>query len=191
MAKIDKEFVEIYIDKGIDLANRRIFLIGDLDDDSVGYAIKALYLMETESDTDPCELFINSSGGSITDTLALYDVINTIKCPVHTFAVGQCMSAAPLLLAAGEKGERWVGENCMFMTHQGSDDIAGKFSDLQSAVKFNIQLDKIWLRLLAENSKKPLPFWARRSSKGPDFYFGAEEAIEWGIADSIWNEKQQ
>ncbi len=191
MAKIDKEFIETYMDKGIDLANRRIFLIGDLDAESIGNAIKALYLMETESSVEACELFINSTGGSIMDTLALYDVINTVKCPVHTFAVGCCMSAAPLLLAAGEKGERWVGENCMFMTHQGSDDLAGKFSDLQSAVKFNIKLDKVWLELLTKNSKKPFAFWARRSSKGPDFYFGADEAIEWGIADSIWNEKQQ
>jgi len=176
------------MDKGIDLANRRIFLMGDIDDDSVGNAIKALYLMETESD-DECELFINSGGGSITATLALYDVINTVKCPIKTFAVGQCMSAAPLLLAAGEKGERWVGENCMFMTHQGSDDLTGKFSDLQSAVKFNLQLDKIWLELIAKNSNKNYLFWARKSLKGADFYFGAQQAIEWGIADEIWREK--
>jgi ATP-dependent Clp protease protease subunit len=190
MAQIDKEFIETYFDKGVDIDNRRIFLIGELDDESIGNAIKALYLIEGESESEPCEAFINSSGGSITATLALYDVINTVKCPIRTFAVGQCMSAAPLLLAAGEKGERWVGENCMFMTHQGSDDITGKFSDLQSAVKFNIQLDKVWLELIAKNSNKPFSFWARKSLKGADFYFGAEEAIEWGIADSIWNEKE-
>lgn len=189
MAKIDKEFIEIYMDKGIDIANRRVFLIGDIDDESVGHIIKALYLIEADSETEPCELLINSGGGLIHATLALYDVINTMKCPVHTFAVGQCMSAAPLLLACGEPGSRWVGENCMFMTHQGSDDLTGKFSDIRAALRCNLALDKVWLNLLAKHSDKPATFWAGRSNRNADFYFNAEQAIDWGIADNIWNER--
>jgi len=188
--KIDKETIETYFDKGVDIANRRVFLIGDIDDDSVGNIIKALYLIEADSEIDPCEFFINSAGGSITAALGLYDVINTIKCPVHTFAVGQCCSAAPLLLACGHPGERWVGENCIFMTHEGSEDITGKFSDLKATVQASFRLDRVWLDLLTRHSKKTLAFWKRKSN-GPDFYFGADEAIEWGIADSIWNEKQR
>jgi len=189
MAKIDKETLETYFDKGVDIANRRVFLIGDIDGESVGNIIKALYLIEADSDVEPCELFINSPGGSITDALALYDVINTMCCPVHTFAVGMCMSAAPLLLACGEKGHRWVGENCMFMTHEGSDDLEGKFSDLRAAVTFNLSLDKVWLKLVSEHTGRTMKFWQAKSTKNHDFYFGAQEAIEWGLADSIWNEK--
>lgn len=190
MAKIAKEFIETYIEKGIDIDNRRVFLIGEIDDDSVGNVIKALYLIEAASAEKPVELFINSPGGSITAALGLYDVINTLKCPFHTFAVGQCCSAAPLLLACGENGQRWVGENTLFMTHQGSEEISGKFSDLKATVQASFKLDHVWNRLIARHSKKPVSFWTRKS-RGPDFYFTAEEAIEWGIADSIWNEKQQ
>lgn len=188
MAKIAKETIETYFDKGVDIANRRVFLIGDIDEDSVGNIIKALYLIDAES-AQPCELLINSPGGSITDALALYDVINTMKCPVHTFAVGMCMSAAPLLLACGEPGHRWVGENCMFMTHEGSDDLEGKFSDLRAAVAFNMQLDAVWLKLVAQHTGKTAKFWETKSTKNHDVYFGAQEAIEWGLADHIWKEK--
>lgn len=188
MAKIAKEAIEIYFDKGIDIANRRIFLIGDIDDESVGNVIKALYLIEADSAEKPAELFINSPGGSITAALGLYDTMNTIKCPVHTFAVGQCCSAAPLLLCCGEAGQRWVGEHTMFMTHQGADDMSGKFSDIKAGMQASFRLDNEWLKLVAKHSKKPLAFWKKKST-GPDFYFTADEAIEWGLADSIWDEK--
>lgn len=190
MAKIAKELIETYFDKGIDIGNRRIFLIGEIDDHSVGNVIKALYLIEADSAEKPCELFINSPGGSITAALGLYDTINTIKCPVHTFAVGQCCSAAPLLLACGEPGHRWVGEHCIFMNHEGSEEVSGKFSDLKATVQASFRLDHAWMKLMAKHTKKPLLFWKRKST-GPDFYFNADQAIEWGLADNIWDEKQK
>lgn len=188
MAKIEKEQIETYFDKGVDIANRRVFLIGEIDDESIGNIVKALYLIDADSDK-PCELFINSCGGNLTDTLALYDVINTMRCPVHTFAVGQCMSAAPLLLACGERGGRWVGENCLFMTHQSSSEVAGKFSDLQATIDAVSKLDKSWLRLVAHHTGKSERFWQAKCNKNHDLYFDAEKAIEWGLADNIWREK--
>ena len=190
MAKrmFDKDWVDAYFDNGVDIANRRVF-IGDIDETSVDYAIKGLYLMETESKTEPCEMFISSYGGNIYDALALYDIMNTLSCPIHTFAYGKCMSAAPLLLAAGEPGNRWVAPHVAFMHHDWLDDIEGKASEIEAAYKHNETIGKIWTTLLAKHSNKDFRWWHHRAKKPADFYFSAEEAMEWGLADSMWVEK--
>lgn len=184
----DKDWVEAYFENGVDVTNRRVF-IGDIDATSVDYAIKGLYLMETESSTKPCEMFISSYGGNVYDSLALYDIMNTLSCPIHTFAYGKCMSAAPLLLAAGTPGQRWVAPHVAFMHHDWADEIEGKGSELEAAVKHNEKTGQIWTKLLAQHTKKDFKWWHTRSKKPADFYFGSEEALEWGVADQIWVEK--
>lgn len=185
----DKDWVEAYFENGVDVTNRRVF-IGDIDSVSVDFAIKGLYLMETESSTKPCEMFISSYGGTIYDALALYDIMNTLSCPIYTFAYGKCMSAAPLLLAAGTEGHRWVAPHVSFMHHDWSDEIFGKGSELEAAVKHNEILGKMWTNLLSKHSSKNFRWWNSRAKKPADFYFSAEEALEWGIADHIWVQKQ-
>lgn len=186
--KFDKEEYEAYFDHGVDVTNRRIFL-GDIDHESIGAAVKGMYLMETNSRTEPIELFISSYGGEVYDAIALYDIIGTIKCPIHTFAYGKCMSAAPLLLACGEPGHRWVAQHTFFMHHDGSDEIEGKTSALRSTMKHLEQLDKAWTTLLAKYSNKTFKWWDDRSKRSGDFYFSADDAIEWGLADAVWSER--
>jgi len=186
--RIDKEWVDAYFDYGVDVANRRVFL-GDIDHESVDAAIKGMYLMETQDPNAPIELFISSYGGEIYDALALYDIMQTIKCPIHTFAYGKCMSAAPLLLAAGEPGQRWVAAHTFFMHHDGADAIEGKTTSMKAGMKHLEELDKAWTILFAKLSNKTFKWWDDRSKRSGDFYFSADEAIEWGLADSIWSEK--
>jgi ATP-dependent Clp protease protease subunit len=185
----DKDWVDAYFNNGVDLANRRVF-IGDIDADSVGSAVKGLYLMETQCSTKPCEMFISSYGGTIYDALALYDIMNTLSCPIHTFAYGKCMSAAPLLLAAGEEGKRWVAPHAAFMHHDWADELSGKGADLEATVKHNEQIGKVWTTLLAKHTNKDFRWWNTRAKRPADFYFTADEALEWGLADQIWVEKQ-
>lgn len=184
----DKDWVEAYFENGVDVSNRRVF-IGDIEASTIDSAIKGLYLMETESTTLPCEMFISSYGGTMYDALALYDIMNTLSCPVHTFAYGKCMSAAPLLLAAGTPGQRWVAPHVAFMHHDWADELQGTGSQLEAIVKHNEQIGKIWTNLLAEHSTKSFKWWDSRAKKPADFYFSADEAIEWGIADQMWVEK--
>jgi len=184
----DSDWVNAYFDKGVDVVNRRVF-IGDIDADTVDAAIKGMYLMETEDKKEPIELFISSYGGTIYDALALYDIINTIRCPIHTFGYGKVMSAAPLLLAAGDKDCRWVAANVTLMHHDWSEEIEGRGEKLKADVKHSEALGKRWTELLANHSNQTFKWWNDRAKKSADFYFGADEAIEWGIADAIWNEK--
>lgn len=186
--KIDKDWVDAYFDHGVDVANRRVFL-GDIDADTVDKAIKGMYLMETSDPKKPIELFISSYGGTIYDALALYDIMQTLTCPVHTFAYGKCMSAAPLLLAAGDSGHRWVAAHASFMHHDWASEIDGKGEYIKAEVKHSEELGRTWTRLLADISTKDFKWWNDRSRRSADFFFSADEAIEWGLADSIWNEK--
>lgn len=187
--RIDKDWVEAYFDHGVDVANRRIFLTGEIDEDTIGDVIKGLYLMDSDA-TEPVELFISSCGGDIYEMFALYDIMRTVNCPVHTFAYGKCQSGAPLLLACGEPGHRWVAPNCFFMVH----DSWGSVPEMNTeAAEVQIKHDKDvklrWCRALAKHSDKDLRFWKRVTKKGSDTFFGSDDAIEWGLADKIWDQK--
>lgn len=184
----ESDWVGAYFEKGIDVVNRRVFL-GDIEAETVDFAIKGMYLMETESDKEPIELFISSYGGTVYEALALYDIIQTLKCPVHTFAYGKCMSAAPLLLACGEPGHRWVAQHASFMHHDWCAELDGKGALVVNEVKHHEEMGQQWTRLLAKHSSKDFKWWHTRGKKSEDFYFSADEAIEWGLADSIWSER--
>lgn len=184
----DKDWVEAYFENGVDVANRRIF-VGDIEAATIDSAIKGLYLMETESNIKPCEMFISSYGGTIYDALALYDIMNTLECPIYTFAYGKCMSAAPLLLAAGAPGHRWVAPHVAFMHHDWNDEIEGKGAFIEAAIKHSQQISKTWTELLAKHSVKTFKWWDKKAKSAADFYFVADDAIEWGIADQMWVEK--
>ena len=186
MKTIDKD---AYFNHGVDMVNRRVFLDGDIDEASVRVAIRGLYLMETNADDEPIEMFINSFGGSVYGAMAIFDIMNTIKCPIHTFAYGKCMSAAPLLLANGTAGFRWVSPNVSFMYHDWSDEISGTAANIKADVKHVEELDGRWTRELAARTGETYRFWKAKSNKNHDFYFWADEAIEWGLADHIWIER--
>jgi len=189
MAKFENEWVEAYFENGVDVANRRVFLDKDIDADSIGFAIKGLYLMETENKETPVEMFISSYGGSLYDALALYDIMNTISCPIHTFAFGKCMSAAPLLLAAGEPGQRWVAPHLSMMHHDMSSSEEGTKSFLEGSMEHMKVLYKQWISLLVKHSNQSFKWWNAKSRLPNDFYYTADEAIEWGLADQVWIEK--
>jgi ATP-dependent Clp protease, protease subunit len=189
MGRITKDWVDAYFDHGVDIANRRVFLVDDVEDSSISDAIKGLYLMETSSKS-PIEVFISSSGGSVYEMFALYDIFSTLKCPVHTFAYGKCMSAATLLLAAGQKGDRWCTPNTWFMMHDLSYELAEtKHEDAEGQVNHGKDLRAQWLKEVVKCSDKDMKFWSAIARKSADQYFTAEQAIEWGVADHFWVEK--
>ena len=200
MAKISKEWVEAYFEYGVDIQNRKVFLFDNVDADSIGHVVKGLYLMEAgvtkaqkESGNIPSiEVFIGSFGGSEYEMYALYDVIRTLNSPVKTTAIGKCMSAAPLLVACGEPGQRWSTPNTFFMVHQSWTTIEdpSKLGEIEIEMKHMRKLEERWLELMVKHTDKDKKHWKRICDKGQDFYFDAETAQEWGLIDHIWDEKE-
>jgi len=191
MARIPKDWVSAYFDYGVDVTNRRVFLFDDVSSDSIGAVIKGLYLMESISQEKAVELFIGSFGGDEYEMFALYDVLQTLKAPVHTVAIGKCMSAAPLLVAAGHPGERWTTPNTSFMVHQSWGDWGDKRTDeVKKELAHNEAMAKSWYNLMARHTKKTALFWRRHCEKVGDHFFTAEQAVEWGLVDAMWAEKE-
>lgn len=185
MSDVPSTWLENLFDHNIDLVYRRVFL-GEISDDSCLEATKSMYALESKDPESVVELFINSGGGCVASTLGIMDIMGTLSCPVHTFAYGNCMSAAPLLLAAGCKGNRWVSPNLNLMVHDGHSELAGSSKDLVADLEHSRSLDKQWYDALSLHTGQEEDFWRGLCTKGCDYYFDAEQAIEFGLADHIW-----
>jgi ATP-dependent Clp protease protease subunit len=191
MAKtLTKDWLDALFEYGIDKKNRRIFLFDDIDLNSIGKVIKALYLLDSESNK-PIELFISSFGGGEYDMYLLYDTIQTIHSPIYTVAMGKCMSAAPLLIACGENGFRYATPNTWFMVHQGWDEFGAKrYDELKKDIAHLGNMESRWYQLMELHTNKNGTFWKLQCEKVGDKYFNVKEAQEWGLIDQIWTEKQ-
>jgi ATP-dependent Clp protease protease subunit len=187
--RIEINAVTAAIEHGVDVSGRRIFLHGDVDEDTIGRAIRGIYLLSGISD-QPITLFVSSYGGSLDDAFALHDVTRTVVCPIHTVALGKCQSAAPLLVACGQKGERWSGALTSFMLHdlqisppEGSPVL------VDSWVEDGNRARKQYVELLAQYTRKRASHWERFFRSKSDRFFTADQAQEWGLIDHIWDEK--
>ncbi len=191
MAKISKDWVEAYFQYGIDIANRCIFLTDEVTEESIGHVVKGLYMMDSQNNNnDPIELRISSHGGDIYEMFGLHDVTRTLKSPVYTMGMGKVMSAAVLLLACGEKKNRWAGANTSFMIHvpswdEGFQTLHGHKIDVTECER----LWDRWYKLMGHYTKRDEKFWRKQCARKMDIYFDAETALEWGIIDNIWDEK--
>lgn len=190
MSRIHRDWIDVYFDYGVDTKNRCIFLTQDVDEESVGNVIKGMYLMENEDSTKPIELRIMSYGGDVYNMFALHDTTRTLRSPIHTIGLGNVQSAAVLLIACGEKGQRWAGENTTFMVHvpSWSKDYTTQHNHAID-VKESERLWERWYNLMGVYTKKPYKFWRKLCDKKTDFYFDADQALEFGLIDNIWSEK--
>jgi ATP-dependent Clp protease, protease subunit len=190
MNKINKDYLDTYFSHGVDTKNRCIFLTEEIDSESAGNVMKAMYLFEQTDATKPIELRIMSPGGDIYHAYGLHDVTRTLRSPIHTMGLGEVMSAAILLVACGEKGNRWAGENTTFMIHVPSwklDHTSQHNHKIE--VQESERLWERWYSLMAKYTKQPVKFWRRLCDKKIDVYFDADQALEWGIIDNVWSEK--
>ena len=116
---------------------------------------------------------------------SIYDAIRQASCPVHTLALGKVMSAAVLLLAAGEKGERRSGKSTTFMIHQANiTETSGKPKSIAHYSKHISNLDKTFYREMISLSIKTED-WQEICEENDDYYFNAVAALGYGIIDEI------
>jgi ATP-dependent Clp protease protease subunit len=172
-----------YFDYHFDPMVRRLFLYGDIDEDSVGLLIMGLLIMESETTEKPIEIVMSSCGGDEYEMLAAYDIIRSLKSRVIATAVGKIMSAAPLILAAADEARCYP--HTRFMVHCSSYHIDGKHYDAKRVVEENEKLEKLWANMMATRTKLSAQQWIRMTKNKPDEYFDAETAKEYGIVDEI------
>ena len=172
------------------LENRIIFLDMPLDPQLVtkagtvcSWVIKSmLYLQSIKKDQD-IHLYINCPGGSVDDTLAIYDTMNFLSCDVATYCVGSAASGGAIVLAAGAKGKRYALPHAKIMIHQPWGSIGGQASDIQIQAE-EILKDKERLnQLLAKHTGQPAERIAQDTER--DRYMTAEEAKAYGLVDEV------
>ena len=187
-----KKFDDSVIDAediiGLGLLKHHTHMItGDINDETVDKAIRWLLYENATGDGSgkTLTLYINSTGGSLTDAFALIDIMRNSKFVVQTIAIGNVMSSAFLIFSAGDKGHRYVAKNTSGMCHQFTDSMDSKYHDIKSAMKESESLNERMIALLVETTGLPRAK-VRTKLLGPsDVYLSAEEMVEFGVADHI------
>ena len=169
------------------LKNHTHFLMGEIDDENIEKAIRWL-LYENMDNSNPDKIltiYINSTGGSLTDAFGLIDVMQNSNFVVRTIGIGNVMSAAFLIFAAGDKGERYVAKNTSIMCHQFTDSIDEKYHDIKAALKETEYCNKRMVDILTEATGLVPSKVKAKLLPASDVYLTAEELLEFGVADHI------
>ena len=167
------------------LKDRIIFLGGEIDDDVANTVVAQLLFLEMEDpDADIC-LYINSPGGSVTAGMAIYDTMQYIKPQVRTVCVGMAASMGAFLLMAGEKGKRCALPNSEVMIHQPLGGASGQATDVQIRAEWLLKTKEKMIRMKAEMTGQPEEIIRRDVER--DHFMSAQEALEYGIIDEIFD----
>ena len=168
------------------LENRIVFLIGEISYQRAAEIImKMLYLDNLKRNTE-ISLYINSPGGSVDDTMAIYDTIRFVSSPVATFCIGRAQSGAAVILAAGTKGKRHALEHAKIMLHQPWGGVTGQAADIKIQAEEILKAKTMINELLAKHSGQPVEKIAEESER--DRYMTAEEALQYGLIDEVLRE---
>lgn len=172
------------IDRGL-LDSNSYFLNGPINPESVDYAIKWLIYENSKPTQHTLTLYINSCGGYLDDAFALIDMMKSSKHYIRTVGIGNIMSSAFLIFAAGTKGFRIVGKNTNAMSHQYSDGIDGKHHDIKAYMKSAEATNARMVEFLKESTGLSANIIRRRLLPPSDVWLNAQELIDLNIADHI------
>jgi ATP-dependent Clp protease, protease subunit len=171
------------------LKDRIIFLGTDIDDHVANLVMaQMLHLVSEDPDKD-INLYINSPGGVVTSTLAIYDTMQYIECDVATTCIGQAASGAALLLAGGAKGKRFGLPHARVLIHQPMGGASGQATDISIHAQEILRIRELLDEILAMHTGQPLD--KIRNDTERDFIMTAEAAVEYGLIDGVISSKKQ
>ena len=172
------------------LAEERIvFLWGEITPGNGGALIMRLLELQAKGGDRDIHLYINSPGGSVDDTLAVYDTIQFLECNVATYCVGQAASGAAIILAAGAKGKRFALPHSKIMIHQPWGGVTGQASDIQIQAEEILKAKRLLNEILAGHTGKTVEQIEQETER--DRYLTPAEAMEYGIVDEIVSTQTQ
>ena len=170
------------------LKDRIIFLGGPIDDHVANIVIAQLLFLESEDPKKDISFYINSPGGSVSSTLAIYDTIRHIKPDVSTICVGIAASGGAVLLSSGKKGKRFILPHAEVMIHQPLGGTEGQASDIAITAKHILKTRDLLNEILSENTGKPVSQVEKDTDR--DYFMTAEEALKYGIVDEMLKPKK-
>jgi|TARA_B100002019_G_scaffold288454_1_gene302102 ATP-dependent Clp protease protease subunit len=171
------------------LKDRIVFLNGMVHD-GVAHSITAqLILLESENGNKPIHFYINSPGGIVTSGMAIYDTMQYIKCPIHTYVMGHAASMGSLLAQAGTEGHRFMLPHARHMIHQPSGGYTGQATDISIHAEEILRVKKELTQIYVDHNTKGKTFDELAKDMERDNFLTAEECIEYGLCDMILNKR--
>ncbi|PTL34950.1 ATP-dependent Clp endopeptidase, proteolytic subunit ClpP [Candidatus Methylomirabilis limnetica] len=170
------------------LKDRILFIGTPIDDADANLVIAQLLFLEAEDPDKDIHIYINSPGGSVTASLAIYDTMQYIKPAIETICMGQAASGAALLLTAGAKGKRYALPHARIMIHQPHGGAQGQASDIQIQAKEILRMRQELDRIIASHTGQPLERIEKDSDR--DFFMSPEEAKEYGLIDEVIHSRE-
>jgi ATP-dependent Clp protease protease subunit len=171
------------------LENRIVFLIGEINYARAAEVIMKILYLDNLKRGREISLYINSPGGTVDDTMAIYDTIQFVGSPIATYCIGRAQSGGAVVLAAGTKGKRYALPHAKIMLHQPWGGVTGQASDIQIQAEEILRAKQTINRILAKHTGQPLEKIAEETER--DRYMSAEEAKQYGLIDEVLHEEEK
>jgi ATP-dependent Clp protease protease subunit len=176
-----ERWVDIYTRLGVE----RILFLGSEVNDAVANALVAQMLyLDSEDNSKPIYLYINSPGGSVTAGLAIYDTMQYVKSDVVTICVGLAASMGAFLLGAGTKGKRLALPHSRIMIHQPLGGTSQRqASDIEIEAREILRIKDMLNKSMSEMTGQELTKIEKDTDR--DYFMSAAEAVEYGLIDRV------
>lgn len=165
------------------LENRIVFLDGPIHDASANLIVMKLLFLQSENRHQDIHLYVNSPGGSVTATMAIYDTMQYIECDVATYCVGLAASGGAILVAGGTAGKRYALQHSKMMIHQPYGQVGGQVSDIEIQAEDILRTREVLNHVLADHTGQPIEVIAKDTDR--DRFMTASEASEYGLVDEV------
>ena len=165
------------------LKERIVFITGPIEDSVAALVSAQLLFLEAENSKKEIFLYINSPGGIVTSGLSIYDTMQFVKPPVATLCMGQAASMGSLLLAAGEKGHRFILPNARIMLHQPSGGFKGQASDIERHAADIVKIKKRLNEIYALHTGQSIETIEKTLDR--DYFMSPKEAKKFGVVDIV------
>lgn len=180
--RLNVDNTTLFLDEGVDVDNRIVHLFDDIDQKSISKVIRGIQLMLIKNAELPIHFYINSYGGDVYSGFGLFDFIQSLTVEVHIYVIGSAMSAASIILMAGD--HRYMYENSTLMLHSASGGTEGKgYSVIDDAKEFE-RLHEQMSELYGSRTNVKTGDW-KKKLKYHDVYIRSDEALELGLIDKI------
>ena len=171
------------------LKERVIFLVGPVEDHMANLVVAQLLFLESDNPDKDIHLYINSPGGGVTAGLAIYDTMQFIKPNVSTLCIGQAASMGAVLLAGGEAGKRYALPNSRVLIHQPLGGFQGQASDIDIHAREILTIRERLNGILAHHSGQDIEKIKQDTDR--DYFMDSEQAMNYGLIDSVLNNRQE
>lgn len=165
------------------LENRIVFLIGEINFSSAARVMMQMLYLENQKRGQDIHFYINSPGGAVDDTLAMYDTMRFLSSPINTYCIGRAYSGAAVLLTSGVKGKRFILPHAKVMIHQPYGGVTGQAEDIRIQAEQIIKSKQELNRILAFHTGQKVEQIQADSER--DKFFTAEEAKKYGLVDEV------